>query len=122
MDLLLEKNNITLPTGARKDDHEENTEDHDKRCHALKASCSKTHSFLIDSGDSNHMVASKELFSSLQSIDAPNIHMGDDSQIQVEGKGSIKFEHGKFNDVLYIPSLAANLLFVYQMTHSGSPN
>ena len=36
-------------------------------------------------------------------------------------KGSIKLEHGKFKDVLYVPSLAANMLSVYQMTHTGPP-
>ena len=47
--------------------------------------------------------------------------MGNNSQSQPKGKGSINLEHGKFKDVLYVPSLAANLLFVYQMTHIGSP-
>ena len=47
--------------------------------------------------------------------------MGDDNQILAKGKGSIKFEHGKFNDVLYVPSLVANLLSIYQMTHTGPP-
>ena len=40
---------------------------------------------------------------------------------QAKGKGYIKFEHGKFKDALYVPSLAANMLSVYQMTHTGSP-
>ena len=60
MALLLEKNNITLPASAKKVDNGEKTEDQDERCHALKASCSNTHAFLIDSGASNHMVASGE--------------------------------------------------------------
>ena len=47
--------------------------------------------------------------------------MGNNSQIQAKGKDSIKLEHGKFKDVLYVPSLAANLLSVYQMNHIGSP-
>ena len=47
--------------------------------------------------------------------------MCNNSQIRAKGKGSIKLEHGKFKDVLYVPSLAANLLSVYQMTHTGSP-
>ena len=50
-----------------------------------------------------------------------SIHMGDETQIRAEGKGSIKLKHGVFKDVLYVPSLAANLLFVYQMTHIGPP-
>ena len=47
--------------------------------------------------------------------------MGDDTQIQDEGKGSIKLENGTFKNVLYVPSLKTNLLSVYQMTHTGSP-
>ena len=65
MEKLLEHHNISLPEGARKNDSGEQTEDHDERCHALKASCSKTHAFLIDSGDSNNMVSYRESFSSL---------------------------------------------------------
>ena len=49
MDLLLKKHNITLPASARKDDHREETEEHEETCHALKASFSTTHAFLIDS-------------------------------------------------------------------------
>ena len=67
------------------------------------------------------MVASRESIYYLQPIDGPSIHIGDDTQIRAKGKGSIKFEHGKFNDVLYVPSLAANMLYVYQMTHTGPP-
>ena len=66
------------------------------------------------------MVASRESFSSLQLIDGLSIHMGDDTQIQVEGKSLIKLDHGVFKNVLYVPSLAANILFVYQMTHTDS--
>ena len=47
--------------------------------------------------------------------------MGNNSKFETKGKGSIKLEHGKFKDVLHVPSLAANLLSVYQMTHTGSP-
>ena len=47
--------------------------------------------------------------------------MGDDTQIRAEGKGSIKLKHGVFRNVLYVPSLVANLLFIYNMTHVGSP-
>ena len=121
MVVLLEKHNIIVHAGARKAGHREEIEQHDERCHALMASCSTTHAFLIDSGDSNHMVASRESFSSLQSTDGPRIHMGHDSQIRAKWKGSINFEHGKFKDVLYVPSLAANMLFVYHMTHTGPP-
>ena len=46
--------------------------------------------------------------------------MGDKSHIQTVGIGSIKIQHGEFKNLLCVPSLATNLLFVYQMTHIGS--
>ena len=46
--------------------------------------------------------------------------MGDDSQILVEGRGLVRAKHGEFKNVLYVPSLAANILSVYQMTHTSS--
>ena len=81
MTLLLKKHNITVPTNTRKVDQREETEEYEETCHALKASCSTTHAFLIDYGASNHMVASRKSFSSLQYTDGPSIHMSDDSQI-----------------------------------------
>ena len=42
-------------------------------------------------------------------------------QISAEGRGSVKARHGEFKNVLYVPSLAANMLYVYQMTHTGPP-
>ena len=67
------------------------------------------------------MAASRESFSSFQSFDGPSIQMGNNSKVKTKGKGSIKLEHGRFKDVLFVPSLVSNLLSVYQMTHTGSP-
>ena len=67
------------------------------------------------------MAASIESFSSFQSFDGPSIQMGNNSKVQTKGKGSIQLEHGRFKDVLFVPSLDSNLLSVYQMTHTGSP-
>ena len=99
MALRLKKHNIYVPASARKDDsEEEEDEEYQRKGHALKACCSSAHVFLIDSGASNHMAASIESFSSLQSFDGPRIQMGNNSKFQAKGKGSIKLEHGKFKE------------------------
>ena len=67
------------------------------------------------------MVSSKESFTSLDISGGPSIHMGDDSHIPIVEKGSIKIKHGEFQNVLYVPSMKTNLLYVYQMTHTCSP-
>ena len=73
MTLIMKKHNIAATASARKAEHTEDIEDCFERGHALKASCSTAHAFLIDFGASNHMVASKESFSSLQYFDGPRI-------------------------------------------------
>ena len=84
-------------------------------------STSKSKALLIDSGASNHMMAEKYSFSSLETGKSIPIHMGDDSTIISEGQGTVDLENGFFSNVLYVPSLAANLLSVYQMTHIEMP-
>ena len=121
MDLLLKKHNISAHDSARKDDSEESDEEYQRKGHALKACSTSSHVFLIDSGASNHMAASRESFSSFQSFDGPSIQMGNNSKVQTKGKGFANIEHGRFKDVLFVLSLASNMLSVYQMTHTGSP-
>ena len=67
------------------------------------------------------MFSSKESFSTLSLSKGPNIHMGDDSQIPAEGRGSVRVKHGEFKNVLYVPSFTTNLLSIYWMTHTSSP-
>ena len=45
--------------------------------------------------------------------------MGDDTNMEVEGKGNVEIENEEFKYVLYIPNLSSNLLLVYQITHLG---
>ena len=67
------------------------------------------------------MMAERDSFSSLETGKSIPIHMGDDSTIISEGQGTVDLENGFFSNVLYVPSLASNLLSVYQMTHTGVP-
>ena len=84
-------------------------------------STSKPRYLLIDSRASNHIMESKDSFSSLDTDKRIPIHMGDDSTIISKGKCTINLEHGSSFDVLYLPSLASNLMSVYQMTHTILP-
>ena len=61
---LLEKNGISLPESSKKREGGSSSDDRE-RVHALVASTSSSPSFIIDSGDSRHMVSTKEAFSSL---------------------------------------------------------
>ena len=54
-------------------------------------------------------------------LKGPPIVLGDDSLTDSLGKGRIDLDHGNFNNVLYVPGLASNLLSLYHMTHNGSP-
>ena len=47
--------------------------------------------------------------------------MGNNSKVQTKGKGSVNIEHGRFKVMLFVPSLASNMLSIYKMTHIGSP-
>ena len=82
---------------------------------------SKSKYLLIDYGALNHMMAERYSFSYFETSKNIPIHMGDDSTIISEGQGTVNLEHGYFSNVLYVPSLASNLLSVYQMTHMGVP-
>ena len=61
-----------------------------ERFHALKEGFTQSKAYLIDSGASNHMVSSKESFTTLDLSGGPRIHMGDNSQIPGACRGSHK--------------------------------
>ena len=118
---LLEKNNISLPDFSKKSEGGSNSEDRE-RVHALVVGTSSSPRFIIDSRASRHMVSTKEAFSSLDMSKGPPMVLGDDSLTDSLGKRRIDLYHGKFNNVLYVRGLASNLLSMYHMTHTGSPN
>jgi hypothetical protein len=66
------------------------------------------------------MDASKAVYSSLDTCKGPPIHMGDNSFVEVTGKGSIELTNGSFENVLHVPEIYVNLLSVYQMMNSST--
>ena len=76
------------------------------------------------------MVLTKETFSSLDMSKGPPIVLGYDSLTDSLGKGRIDLDHGKFNNVLYVPSLASvprsvqfqeELLIIVEVGEPSSP-
>ena len=116
----MEKRNISLPESTKKKEGGSSFQDKEI-FHALVSRNIGYPSFIIDYGASRHMVSSREAFSYLDNSNGSNILLGENSETESKGKGNIDFDHGSFNDALYVPGLVAHLLLVYQMTHTRSP-
>ena len=85
---LLERNHINLPESFWRRDQQDREPQHEKG-HALMARTSKSKSLLIDSGASNHMMAEKDSFSSLETSKSIPIH----STIISKGQGTVDLEN-----------------------------
>ena len=73
--------------------------------------------WFLDSGCSNHMSGIKSIFRDIDETHKLNVRLGDNKQIQVEGKGTIevKTNQGKvkyLDNVFFVPTLSHNLLSV----------
>jgi hypothetical protein len=83
---------------------------------------SSPNAWIIDSGASHHMAASKEVYSCLDAYKGPPILMRDNSSVKVIGKGRIELTNGIIENVLHVHKLSVKLLSMYQMTNSGTRN
>lgn len=80
--------------------------------------------WLIDSDCSNHMSGVRTLFKDLDESKRIKVRLGDDKEIQVEGKGNVVFKTKEgsarlLHNVQYVPGLAHNLLSVGQLLLAG---
>ena len=78
----------------------------------------------LDNGASNHMTGNLEYFSKIDKSITGKVRFGDDSRINIKGKGSILFntsscERKILTDVYYIPDLRSNIISLGQATESG---
>ena len=78
----------------------------------------------LDNGASNHMTGDKRYFSSIDKAITGKVRFGDDSRIDIRGKGTISFidmngESRKMTDVYYIPALRSNIISLGQATEAG---
>ncbi|GAU40904.1 hypothetical protein TSUD_297090 [Trifolium subterraneum] len=80
---------------------------------------SKNGTWFLDSGCSNHMVGNKDWLYEFDESYRDSIKLGDDSKMNVMGKGNVKLSiSGKIHvitGVFYIPGLKSNLLSIGQI-------
>lgn len=90
--------------------------------HALSAQaiCKCTDNWILDSGASHHMTSCQDLFPSTSPSNISQIVVGDSTQLEVLGSGTVQMTHGCINNVLLIPEISENLLSIYQICHSGN--
>jgi hypothetical protein len=110
----MQENNIPLPD-AYKD--KGSTSNSKGKGQAFMAKSHSSKEWILDSGASYHMGSSKEDFTSLNQSKVPHIFVGDNTKMEVGGKGNVEMEDGEFQNVLYVPNLSSNLLSIYQITH-----
>jgi hypothetical protein len=120
MSQILQKNNLgdRIPKGAKKKKPEDLNPKKGNSIHALISINSSLDVWIVDSRASHHMAASKEVYYSLDACKGPLILMGDNSYVEVTDKGRIELTNVSFKNVLHVPKLSFNLLFMYQMMNS----
>lgn len=98
----------------------------EKNCVPRKYENNKTPGdiWYLDNGASNHMTGDKRYFSKINNAVTGKVRFGDDSRIDIKGKGTISFtdmngEARKMTDVYYIPDLRSNIISLGQATEAG---
>ena len=87
------------------------------------------HDWIVDSGATCHICNSKELFEELHSLSKPQkVTLGDGRTVEAMGTGVVEVKLklpggeskiGRLGEVLYVPTLAYNLLSVAKATEAG---
>ncbi|KAK1433672.1 hypothetical protein QVD17_10587 [Tagetes erecta] len=81
------------------------------------------HLWFLDSGCSHHMCGNKERFIQLDLNFSHSVKLGNDTRLNVSGRGQIKlkFQEGTYviQDVYYVPDLKNNLLSIGQLQQRG---
>ena len=78
----------------------------------------------LDNSASNHMTGNMSYFKSIDETITGKVRFGDDSRIDIRGKGSILFltqtcEKKLLSDVYFIPNLRSNIISLGQATEAG---
>lgn len=75
--------------------------------------------WIINSGCTNHISNSKSLYITLYLDYNDVLIVGDKSQIIVEGIGNVRIGKNILNEVLYVPNLATNIIYVRKKISQG---
>ncbi|KMT17950.1 hypothetical protein BVRB_2g034700 [Beta vulgaris subsp. vulgaris] len=78
----------------------------------------------LDNSASNHMCGNRRFFFDLDETITGKVRFGDDSRVDIKGKGSIRFlfkngERKTLNNIYYIPELRSNIISLGQATEAG---
>lgn len=78
----------------------------------------------LDNGASNHMTGYRRYFSTINNTITGKVRFGDDSRIDIKGKGTISFfdmngDSRKMTAVYFIPDLRSNIISLGQATEAG---
>jgi hypothetical protein len=80
--------------------------------------------WFLDTGASNHMCGRREFFTKLDTGVRGSVKLGDDTSVEIEGRGSILFqcrngEHLALEQVYLIPRLRSNIVSLGQLDEVG---
>ena len=90
----------------------------------FETSMNQNNIWYLDNGASNHMTGNRSYFNRLDENITGKVRFGDDSRIDIKGKGSILFcckngDRRTLTDVYFIPELRSNIISLGQATESG---
>ena len=90
----------------------------------FKTHTDKDNVWYLDNGASNHMSGNIDYFAKIDERITGKVRFGDDSRIDIKGKGSIVFiskdrKKKILADVYFIPDLKSNIISLGQATESG---
>jgi hypothetical protein len=91
---------------------------------ATNAAGSCNTAWFLDSGASNHMCGRREFFTKLDISVRGSVKLGDDTSVEIEGRGTILFtcrngKHLALEQVYFIPRLRSNIVSLGQLDEIG---